>query len=525
MRNLIFIAFIGILFSLTSCRKDFVFENSKGNLGFSKDTVYLDTVFTNVGSSTYTLKVYNKSNTDIKIPKIQLAKGTASKYRITVDGMEGEDADNSGHGDGKIFHDVELLAKDSMYIFIETTAEIADANPTDFLYTDKIQFDSGSNLQTVELVTLIQDAVFLYPQKYVDATTGAVSYEALPFGEDSIYGFVLDHNDHNDEYHWTNAKPYVIYGYAGIPSGETLTIDAGARIHFHANSGIIVGNAGTLKVNGQVSSTAALEKEVIFEGDRLEPGFSDVPGQWGLIWMSQGSVNNTINHLTLKNATVGIFVGDVVNATNTTLKIDNSQIYNCSNIGILARTAKIEGTNLIINSAGQASIACTEGGSYLFKHCTFNNNWQSSKQVAVLVSNYKKVDETITPIALNQAEFDNCIIYGSNQVEMLLDKKEGATFNYAFNSCLLKFNNTANQFTNNPLYLFETDVAHYTNIIRNQDPKFLNANQNKLNIDNSSAAFAKGNPAYLIPLDILGITRSLPPDLGAYKNAAFPVVP
>jgi hypothetical protein len=227
----------------------------------------------------------------------------------------------------------------------------------------------------------------------------------------------------------------------------------------------------------------------------------------------------------LKNATVGIFVGDVVNATNTTLKIDNSQIYNCSNIGILARTAKIEGTNLVINSAGQASIACTEGGSYLFKHCTFNNNWQSSKQVAVLVSNYKKVDETITPIALNQAEFDNCIIYGSNQVEILLDKKEGATFNYAFNSCLLKFNNTANQFTNNPLYLFETDLAHYTNVIRNQDPKFLNANQNKLNIDNSSAAFAKGNPAYLIPLDVLGITRSLPPDLGAYKNAAFPVVP
>jgi len=218
-------------------------------------------------------------------------------------------------------------------------------------------------------------------------------------------------------------------------------------------------------------------------------------------------------------------VGDVENATNTTLKIDNSQIYNCSNVGILARTAKIEGANLVINSAGQASIACTEGGSYLFKHCTFNNNWQSSKQVAVLVSNYKKVGETITPIALNQAEFDNCIIYGSNQVEMLLDKKDGATFNYVFNSCLLKFNNTANQFTNNPLYLFETDAAHYSNIIRNQDPKFMNANQNKLNIDGTSAAFAKGNSAYLISLDILGITRSLPPDLGAYKTAPFPVIP
>jgi len=32
-----------------------------------------------------------------------------------------------------------------LYIFIETTANIADANPTDFLYTDQILFDNGSN--------------------------------------------------------------------------------------------------------------------------------------------------------------------------------------------------------------------------------------------------------------------------------------------------------------------------------------------------------------------------------------------
>jgi hypothetical protein len=236
-------------------------------------------------------------------------------------------------------------------------------------------------------------------------------------------------------------------------------------------------------------------------------------------------VNNQINHLTLKNATVGLFVGDVLNATNPTLKIDNTQIYNCSNIGLFSRSAKIEGTNLVINSAGQASLACTEGGSYLFKHCTFNNNWQSSKQVAVLLSNYQNYNDVITPKALIQAEFYNCIIYGSNQIELLLDKKEGAVFNYKFNNCLLKFNNTNNQFTSNPLYLFDSDASHYSNIIRNQDPKFLNANKNKLNINATSAAFASGNAAYLIVKDIIGNTRSLPPDLGAYKNAPFPIVP
>ena len=93
---------------------------------------------------------------------------------------------------------------------------------------------------------------------------------------------------------------------------------------------------------------------------------------------------------------------------------------------------------------------------------------------------------------------------------------------YQFNYCLIKFDNSSSQFVNNPDYQFDTDATHYNFIIRNKDPKFLNFLQNKLNIDATSAAFAKGNPAYLIPLDIKGNTRTLPPDLGAYQNKPFP---
>ena len=75
---------------------------------------------------------------------------------MTVDGMT-ENATKS-------FSNVELLAKDSMFIFIETTANIADANPTDFLYTDQIVFGSLEKVQKVELVTLIQDAYFIFPK-------------------------------------------------------------------------------------------------------------------------------------------------------------------------------------------------------------------------------------------------------------------------------------------------------------------------------------------------------------------------
>lgn len=507
MRQFIFLFFIGIIVTISSCRTDFETIASTGDLKFSRDTVYLDTVFTDIGSSTYTLKVYNNSKDDIIIPTIKLKKGLVSKYRMTVDGMQG--------AQGKIFNNVNLLAKDSLYIFIETTANIADANPTDFLYTDQIEFDAGANLQTVELVTLIQDAIFLYPQRFDNGKT-----ETIPIGKDEIFGFFLDENDpvHGNELQFTKQKPYVIYGYAAVPFGKTVRFEAGARVHFHADSGLIVGSNSSLNVNGKISTTEKLENEVIFEGDRLEPDFSDVPGQWGIIWLTDGSTNHKINHLTIKNATVGLWID---NNDGTTVEIKNTQIYDSSNYGILAQTAKISGENLVINSAGQAGLACIYGGDYKFTHCTFNNNWLSSSQVALLVNNFYK--DAIPEVKdLAAATFNNCIIYGSYSTEMILDKKTGAKFEYQFNNCLIKFDNVSNQFTNNPEYQFTTDPVHYNGIIQNKDPKFFKVAGNKLNINETSAAFAKGNSTYVVPLDIIGSTRTLPPDLGAYQNKAFP---
>ncbi|PWA07360.1 right-handed parallel beta-helix repeat-containing protein [Flavobacterium psychrotolerans] len=510
MRKSIYFLFIGIVLSMSSCRKDFDTVASSGKLEFSKDTIYLDTVFTNIGSSTYTLKVYNRSNKDIKIPKIQFKKSD-SKYRMMVDGMTGVN--------GKIFNNVDLLAKDSLFIFIETTASAADANPTDFLYTDEIQFDSGSNLQKVNLVTLVKDAYFLFPKKDAKGVK-----ETLLLGTDTngdevrVEGFELDENDpvNGDEFHFTNKKPYVIYGYAGIPQGKTLQIDAGARVHFHSESGMIVQPNAAINISGTLSpdSKNPQENEVVFEGDRLEPEFEDTPGQWGTIWMREGS-QGSINHLTLKNATVGLLL------ENSALSISNSQIYNSANIGILARTATVTGENLVLNTAGQASLACSMGGNYQFTHCTVNNNWNSSKQVSVLVSNYEKnQDESITKADLVQAIFRNCIIYGSNNVELFLDKEPSAAFNVSFENCLIKFNDFGTGLAKNILYDFIRNEE--SGNIKNKDPKFFKQNQNKLNIDETSAAFQKGNTLYRIPTDILGVIRTVIPDLGAYQSAAFP---
>ena len=96
MKKLVYyIGVISFLMLWSSCRKDFEFSPSTGQLEFSKDTVYLDTVFTNIGSSTYNLKVYNRSNEDIYIPTVKLGLGESSNYRLNIDGMAGKEFQNT----------------------------------------------------------------------------------------------------------------------------------------------------------------------------------------------------------------------------------------------------------------------------------------------------------------------------------------------------------------------------------------------------------------------------------------------
>jgi len=513
-RILSFIFCVGFLMLWSSCRKDLEFSRSSGNLEFSKDTVYLDTVFTNIGSSTYTLKVYNRSSDDISIPSINLASGMNSEYRLNVDGMSG----NS-------FENVEILAKDSMFIFIETTIDINNLpNTGEFLYTDKIVFDSGANMQDVDLVTLVKDAVFIYPNR--DNSTGIIETLTLNVGGEILETDIQGRYLMPDEYTFTNEKPYVVYGYAAVPNGETLTINAGARVHFHANSGLLVSVGASLNVNGALSlDQDLLENEVIFEGDRLEPGFSDVPGQWGTIWLFQGSVNNIINYATIKNAGVGILSDSNANEPNAKLTITNSQIYNSSNFGILGRNTSILAENVVINNSGQSSFAGTEGGSYNFTHCTIANYWNNSFRQfpSLLLNNFRETEDAILLFDLTEANFNNCIIYGNDNPEFIIDEvaDPGNMFNFKFTNSLVRFQDPNNNFSGDN-YDFDNPLR-YENMRFNNDPDFKNVRNNEMIIGLDSGAInIGGNPfSNNVPQDILNENRTVEPDAGAYQHTAF----
>ncbi|EGV42728.1 hypothetical protein BZARG_2504 [Bizionia argentinensis JUB59] len=515
MKRIIYFLFcVGFLMLWSSCRKDLEFAPSSGNLEFSKDTVYLDTVFTNIGSSTYNLIVYNRSKDDISIPTIKLASGISSEYRLNVDGMSG----NS-------FENVEILAKDSMYVFIETTIDINNLpNTGAFLYTDKIEFDTGSKMQAVNLVTLVKDAVFIYPNK--DQSTGIIETLTLNIGgeilETEIEGRYLEPS----EFNFTNQKPYVIYGYAAVPNGETLIIDAGARVHFHSNSGILVADGASINVNGTFSTDQdLLENEVIFQGNRLEPNFSDIPGQWGTIWLFQGSVNNTIKYATIKNAGVGIISDSNANEPNAKLTITNSQIYNSSNFGILGRNTSITAENVVINNSGQSSFAGTEGGKYNFTHCTIANYWNNSFRQfpALLLNNFRETADAVYLFDLTEANFNNCIIYGNDNPEFILDEvaDPGNIFNFKFTNSLVRFQDSNNNFSG-ANYDFD-DTTRYEAMRFNSDPDFKNTHKNKLIIgDNSGAIDIGTNPfSNQVGNDILNVNRTSTPDAGAYQHTSF----
>ena len=482
-----------LISSIGSCRKSFETIPNYGNLEFSKDTVYLDTVFSNIGSSTYNLKVYNRGKNPITIPSIKLKNGISSNYRLNVDGTP-----------GKEFFDINILAKDSIYIFIETTIDFSSVNNP--LYTDKILFDNGNFQQKVDLVTLVKDAHFIFPNKI------GLEIETLTINgkETDIQGRFLK----DKELIFTADKPYVIYGYAAIPPNKTLEIEKGTHIHFHNNSGLIVEKKGTIKAIG------SLEEKIIFQGDRLEHLFDNIPGQWGTIWIRNGSVNNNFENVIIKNAIVGTLVEGFSNSPSLTLY--NTEIYNSSAYGLFGRNTNIIGNNLVIGNAGQSSLACTHGGQYNFNHATFANYWPNGiRQLPTVVINnhfsYKNENnEDVYEIRdLIEANFINTIIDGDNNIELLLDNLESSIFNYNFSNCMIRFKDLNKDYSDVKELDFN-NTSHYQNTIINGFPYFKNTSENIFSILQESSAI--GNGKYTDNhKDIQGNERNLSIDIGAFQ--------
>lgn len=474
----------GILLLLVlfgACRKDRDFiTDSSANLRFNQDTVIFDTVFTTVGSTTQWLKVFNRFNDPIKISSIFLANGNSSNFRVNVDGVS-----------GRVFRDVEIPPKDSIFVFVEVTVDPNGGN-NPLIISDSLVFETNGNVQDVDLVAWGQDAYF---------------YPSVLFGDQQTYQL-------------PNDKPNVFYGIAIIDSNSKLIVQEGTQMHFHKGAGIVAGKASTLEVNGTASNP------VIFQGDRLEEAWQDIPGQWGVllggaprggIWLTATSRDHVINYATIKNSDIGIQVDSVGSLTSPTLTMEGVTIINNSGVGLLAQGSWVEAKNCLFANAGNYVAALNIGGiKYQFDNCTFANYWRygSRNNGMLLLNNFFKVGDDVFARDFQNTTFTNCIIYGTLDEELELDKSDLADFEFLFENCLIRTErNTSN--TDNYLSLTLNPNAV---VIDGQvhDPVFNEVDEDDFSLFGQSAALDKGKNI-MVSLDITGANRDATPDLGAFE--------
>ncbi len=461
---LVFLITILILTSAMSCRKDLDFESNPNiALQFSKDTIFLDTIFTQSNSETYLLKVYNPSNDDISLSNIYLNQRENSNFRINVDGVPGFE-----------FSEVPLRAKDSLMVFVEVAMQ-----QTNDMMIEEDELVFSDSQQQVKLLAMIEDAIYHYPNE----------------GEDFI--------QINQDTEWNNNKSHVVYGTLKVDNAA-LHIAAGAKLYFHTNSGMLVENGGSLNLNGTI------DNPVLMRGNRHDARYDSLPKQWNEVKLKNANLN--ANYAIIKGGKNGFSL------ENSSANIENTQIYNMSSSGIFAKNANIIGKNVVIADAGDASLNIEKGGNYEFYYSTFANVWKTGlvgingPNVPAYLSNYTEDENGNESYAALNAFFGNCIFYGRYPNGVYLDEKEDAEFNSSFDRCFIKNENTDDiDYTTHPSFInpLTGDPMFVASIFSQQD----------LRLQEESPAKNVGNSAFnsQAPKDIKGVLRGQNPNIGAYE--------
>ena len=370
---------LGLTLLFSNCRKE-SFLTGNASLTFDTDTVYFDTVFTKLPGTTYPRSInkqfvvrnpYKESiRTDIK-----LSGGTSSSYRMNVDGVSTRDITG-----------VEIRPKDSIFVFVECSLEPNNLTMP-AIVQDSIMFVTNGNIQNIQLAAYGWDAYY-----YRDSV--------LPCNT------VWDKTD----------KPYVVVNSVAVDENCNLEIKPGVHIYSSGNSQFYV--FGTLKVNGNK------DNPVLFRADRLDPRYDDSQGQWIGIHFYRFSKDNEINYAIIKNAIIGVRVDSLSINGQEKLIMKNSIIQNCSNIGLLGITSDITLENNIIHNCGSYTFLGYFGGNYNLRHNTFANyNIGFSRNDPHFAFNNIQLDENDNFLKdfLLSYNVQNCIIYGSNDEEILFD--------------------------------------------------------------------------------------------------------
>lgn len=468
---------------LESCFEENFVANTGITLEFSLDTLRFDTVFTTVGSATRFIKVFNPGSSNIIVNEINLVNNDSGPFRLNVDGIPANRVE-----------DVEILANDSLYIFVEATIDPDQPlSISPFIITDQIRFNTGGADQFVSLEAWGQNANY-FPGK--DARGRLVR---LTCG--------------NSELVWDDPKPYVVYGLLFVDSCA-LIIAPGTQVYFHGGlariDDLIFSDGGLVfQSGGRLEAQGTLDLPIRFQGDRLESGFNVSPGQWPGLRFLGASRDNRMNYTIIENSVVGIRVD-----SSASMNMSNSIIRNTSSTGIIGVHSDIQVDNTLVHSSGGQSCILSYGGTYQFRYCTFANF--ENQAPAIYMDNFTCLDADCTAIEMNplRAQFTNTILAGSNEDEVVFaditDGMDNAAFDVFFDHCIVRIDESK--------LAIDFDAVCNNCIEWTDQALFQDQDNDLYNLDTLSVARSAGVYIDDLTLDLKGYVRDTQqPDVGCYE--------
>ena len=471
-RIFLYIAMIWLA-ALAACSDEESFTtNPSARLSFSVDTVLLDTVFSGVGSSTYTFWVYNQNHDGIRLSSVRLCQGNQTGFRVNVDGTF---LDNQT---GAVARDMEVRQGDSLRVFVELTApEHGEAEAR--LTEDDLEFTLESGL--VQRVNL-----------------RAFSLNALKWNDKVISRDTLIES----------ALPILVYGGLRVDSSATLTI-RNTQIYFHDGAGIDV--YGRLVTDG-----------VLLRGDRLDHMFDYLPydrvsGQWRGVRFHSSSTGNVLERTEIRSAMQGVVCDSVqFDSSSQRLYMGQCTVHNCRGEGLLAYNSYV-GLYDCQFSNTEGDCVAVYGGAAVMLYCTIAQFYPfaSGRGAALRFANYK--GETAYPLyAMNCG---NTLITGYDADVVMGESRDSTVlFDYYFYHCLLRTPSVADT-TRFEQIIWETPddsiqgKAHFR-LIDEQNLSY------DFRLDSLSTARGMALPVTGFNTDRNGIRRKERPDIGCYEFIA-----
>ena len=459
------VLFIMMVSWFSSCISDSFTNSPSDVLSFSTDTVSFDTVFTDLGTPTARLQVFNRAKKSVNISSIKFI-GEDTHFSINVDGVSGNE-----------FRDVEIRGGDSIFIFIECFIPEQEQN-TPQLVEDRLQFVTNGVAQDVVVEAWGQNVKRLH---------------ALTLTEDLVL---------------TPDIPYVVFDSLTIAPEATLLIEPGVNLLFHDKAKLVV--------EGRLEALGSPGKMINMRGDRLDNvlpdvGYDILAGQWEGVRIAPGSFGNRMEYVDMRSTKIGLRIDSCGDLSQRKLLLLNSWLHNSQADALAVGYAWVDAYGCVFSEAALSAVYLA-GGRHEFVQCTFSNYYLYKVPSYPLLWVAHCMPESMAEDPsqpLMEAQFLNCIFYG-----MPSDINEGdlTGSNVFLKYCSLKSNGS--------------DDANFINCYWDTDPLFFTVREDYLfnyHVEEDSPIIGMGNFTYVTELcryDMDGVDRLAMgnPTLGAYAR-------